>query len=215
MPWKPPATKKCPICEKSVYAAEEVKVVVNKEEMSYHKTCFKCIDCGLKLELNTYRVSDFGDPEVFCQKCVPKQAPSQTADTVETRRNMHATALFKDVGIVNEQVRGSEETVGKGMSGAASAEIERSKKASSLARDVGLVNEQVRVDDKTYETMTRRRDGGDVVQAEPNTYVNRRSAIVSVESVAEGLMKKVRLHKLDLEEIIAKTRELLAAAEAE
>lgn len=103
--------------------------MVNKELMSYHKNCFKCIgaiavwpcpalcstpvsrvlppaaDCGLKLELKTYRVSDFGDPEVFCQKCVPKQAPSQTADTVETRRNNHATALFKDVGIVNEQVR--------------------------------------------------------------------------------------------------------------
>ena len=34
------------------------------------------------------------------------------------------------------QVRGSEETIGKGMSGAASAEIERAQTASSLARDV-------------------------------------------------------------------------------
>jgi hypothetical protein len=38
---------------------------------------------------------------------------------------------------------------------------------------------------------------------------------VSADSVAEGLFKKVRLHKLDLDEIIAKTRALLAAANAE
>eukprot|EP00037_Helgoeca_nana_P024008 m.251869 g.251869 ORF g.251869 m.251869 type:complete len:215 (+) comp26510_c1_seq9:136-780(+) len=211
--WKAPTQSKCPICDKSVYAAEEVKVVVNKEEMSYHKNCFKCIDCGLKLQLNSYRVSDFGDPEVFCQKCVPKQAPSQTADSVETRRNKHAGALFKDVGIVNQQVRGSEETVGKGMSGATSADTERSKMASGLSRDIGMVNQQVRVDDKTYESM--RRPKTDVVQSEPSTYVNRKSAVVSVESVAEQLFKKVRLHHMDLDEIIAKTREMLAAASAE
>jgi uncharacterized protein with PIN domain len=211
MPWKPPAQKKCPICDKSVYAAEEVKVVVNKEEMSYHKICFKCIDCGLGLTINTYRVSDFGDPEVFCTKCVPKQAPSQFADSVESRRNAHATALFKDVGIVNEQVCGADETVGKGMSSANSAELERSKKAASLARDVGLVNEQVRVDRDIYE-----RSGSsqpEVVSAtiyEPAV----RSAVVSVDSVAEGLVKKVRLHKLDFEQVLAKAREMYAAASA-
>ena len=36
-------------------------------------------------------------------------------------------------------MRGSDETVGKGMSGAVSADTERSKKASELARDVSLV----------------------------------------------------------------------------
>ena len=59
--------------------------------------------------------------------------------------------------------------------------------------------------------------GGDVVQAtQPSPPTARRSgAVVSADSVAEGLFKKVRLHKLDLEEIIAKTRALLAAANAE
>mmetsp|Transcript_24448 Transcript_24448/g.73183 ORF Transcript_24448/g.73183 Transcript_24448/m.73183 type:complete len:198 (+) Transcript_24448:60-653(+) len=193
----------------SVYAAEEVKVVVNKEEMSYHKNCFKCIDCGLKLELNSYRVSDFGDPEVFCKKCVPKQAPSQSADSVETRRHMHATALFKDVGIVNEQVRGSDETVGKGMSGAASAEMDRSRKAAELARDVGMVNEQVRVDSQLYEPSAKVAEP-EVVRGTQPLYSGAKAVIVSADSVAEGLVKKVRLHKLDLDEIIEKTRKLLA-----
>jgi hypothetical protein len=83
-----------------------LKIIVRARDHAHLLRCsLATTDCGLKLELKTYRVSDFGDPEVFCQKCVPKQAPSQTADTVETRRNQHATALFKDVGIVNEQVR--------------------------------------------------------------------------------------------------------------
>ena len=33
--------------------------------------------------------------------------------TVEIERSLKATALFQDVGIVNEQVRGADETVGK------------------------------------------------------------------------------------------------------
>jgi hypothetical protein len=78
---------------------------------------------------------------------------------------------------------------------------------------IGMVNQQVRVDDKTYESM--RRPKTDVVQSEPSTYVNRKSAVVSVESVAEQLFKKVRLHHMDLDEIIAKTREMLATASAE
>ena len=57
--------------------------------------------------------------------------------------------------------------------------------------------------------------GGDVVQcAVPSPPTVRKSAVVNADSVAEGLFKKVRLHKLDLDEIIAKTRQLLAAADA-
>ena len=58
------------------------------------------------------QVSDFGDEEVFCNKCVPKQAPSQNSESIETDRTRKAAALFRDVGIVNEQLRGSEETKG-------------------------------------------------------------------------------------------------------
>lgn len=78
---------------------------------------------------------------------------------------------------------------------------------------MGLVNEQVRVDrNSTYESMKRTPE---VVRAAHSTYVPNSSAVVSVESVAESLVKKVRLHKLDLDEIIARTRELLSEAGAD
>eukprot|EP00041_Stephanoeca_diplocostata_P041944 m.9606 g.9606 ORF g.9606 m.9606 type:complete len:148 (+) comp6964_c0_seq1:124-567(+) len=144
MPWKPPSNPKCPVCDKTAYAAESVKITVNSQEQTIHKTCFKCIECGIKLELRNYKVSDFGDPDIFCAKCVPKQAPSQANETVETQRTTKAGALFRDVGIVNEQVRGSEETTGVGAGTDETVEMQRSRVAGALARDVGIVNEQVK-----------------------------------------------------------------------
>ena len=51
--------------------------------------------------------------------------------------------------MVNEQMRGAEETVGKGAAGGTTVEIERSLKATALFQDVGIVNEQVRGADDT------------------------------------------------------------------
>lgn len=33
---------KCLVCDKTVYAAEEIKAIGN----SYHKMCFKCVTCN-------------------------------------------------------------------------------------------------------------------------------------------------------------------------
>ena len=44
---------------------------------------------------------------------MPKQAPSQVESTVELARAAKASALVQDVRMVNEQVRGAEETLGK------------------------------------------------------------------------------------------------------
>eukprot|EP00039_Didymoeca_costata_P019061 m.336082 g.336082 ORF g.336082 m.336082 type:complete len:148 (-) comp17750_c0_seq1:116-559(-) len=143
MPFKPPPpAPKCPRCGESVYSAEAVNLKIAGTELAYHKKCFKCIDCGLRLTLSTFKVSDFGDEDVFCQKCVPKQAPSQSNESIEVDRTRKAAALFKDVGIVNQQVRGAE--AGKGASAATTVDLERAKKGQALSKDVGIVNEQVR-----------------------------------------------------------------------
>eukprot|EP00054_Salpingoeca_dolichothecata_P003669 m.27994 g.27994 ORF g.27994 m.27994 type:complete len:112 (-) comp14055_c0_seq1:288-623(-) len=103
------ATPKCPVCSKSAYPAESIQL----KAQSWHKSCFKCVECKVRLTLTTYKVSDFGQKEIFCAKCVPKQAPSQAAQSVENDRVKKATDLTKDVRIVNEQVRGDKETVGQ------------------------------------------------------------------------------------------------------
>jgi len=66
MPFKPVATVKCPKCEKSVYAAEEVMVSNNK----YHRDCFKCYLCNKMLELQN--VTPHG-VELFCKACYAKK----------------------------------------------------------------------------------------------------------------------------------------------
>jgi len=143
MPFKPVVHPKCNRCNKTAYPAESTKITIGGENLVYLNSCFKCIECGLKLTLSTYKVSDFGDLEIFCKKCVPKQAPSQAAETVEADRTRKAAAMTKDVGIVNQQLRGADETKGVGASGSTTAELERAMKASNLTKDVGIVNEQV------------------------------------------------------------------------
>jgi len=166
MPFKAPVAPKCNRCDKSAYPAESVAVSINAVQLTYHKACFKCSECQLTLTLKTYKVSDFGDEEVFCNKCVPKQAPSQNSESIETDRTRKAAALFRDVGIVNEQLRGSEETKGVGQSGTGSAEGERLKQAGALSTDVGLKNEQV---SKLYEKSTGIRTP-EVVRATPGKF---------------------------------------------
>eukprot|EP00040_Diaphanoeca_grandis_P004854 m.30368 g.30368 ORF g.30368 m.30368 type:complete len:158 (-) comp16272_c0_seq1:410-883(-) len=144
MPWTAPAVTKCHRSGGTAYAAESIKIRINGSECLYLKSNFTCCECGLKLTLNTYKVSDFGDDEIFCAKCVPKQAPSQSAESMETDRTRKAAALAKDVGMINEQMRGADETLGKGAQGGTTKELERATQASSLFRDVGMVNQQVR-----------------------------------------------------------------------
>eukprot|EP00056_Hartaetosiga_gracilis_P017444 m.7282 g.7282 ORF g.7282 m.7282 type:complete len:340 (+) comp5702_c0_seq1:41-1060(+) len=96
---------KCPSCGKSAYPAESVNVKGD----TYHNACFKCCECNTRLTLSTYEVSDFGEREIFCRKCVPKVAPSQASESVELTRAQNASQMTQDVRIVNEQVRVTEE----------------------------------------------------------------------------------------------------------
>eukprot|EP00045_Choanoeca_perplexa_P002105 m.23021 g.23021 ORF g.23021 m.23021 type:complete len:504 (+) comp11323_c0_seq1:206-1717(+) len=86
-------TPRCPVCTKLAYPAESIKV----HEHSYHKMCFKCAVCALRLTLTTFKTSDFGDEDIFCAKCVPKVAPTQSNDTAEYARLKAAGKMTTDV----------------------------------------------------------------------------------------------------------------------
>ena len=58
-------TKKCPVCDKSVYLAEEVKA----EGKSYHKSCFRCTTCTKIVKTTTF-ASYQGS--VYCKNCFMK-----------------------------------------------------------------------------------------------------------------------------------------------
>ena len=82
---------------------------------------------------------------------------------------------------------------------------------------VRLVNEQVRLDGGEGRKGGRPADA--VATPSSSNYSNSSSqfvtGVLTADSVAESLFKKVRLHRLDFDVIVAKTRMLLAKAEAE
>ena len=101
---------------------------------------FTCAATGTKL---TVRSAVVADGEVYLKGKEPKYV-SQSADSVDAERHRKAKDLATDVGIVNVQVRGAEETVGKGASTADTRDMAHAAKASALATDVGMVNQQLR-----------------------------------------------------------------------
>eukprot|EP00055_Hartaetosiga_balthica_P000412 m.136495 g.136495 ORF g.136495 m.136495 type:complete len:341 (-) comp10705_c0_seq1:927-1949(-) len=116
---------KCPTCGKSAYPAESVNVKGD----TYHNACFKCCECNVRLTLSTYEVSDFGEREIFCRKCVPKVAPSQATETVELARAQKASQMTQEVRKVNDQVRVSEEEK--------AYELSKEKKVNALSAKFG------------------------------------------------------------------------------
>ncbi|KAI1297276.1 SNF-related serine/threonine-protein kinase [Halotydeus destructor] len=62
MPFKPIEQAKCPVCSKSVYAAEEVLAAGAK----FHKTCFRCQLCKKNLDSNLLASHE---QEIYCKIC--------------------------------------------------------------------------------------------------------------------------------------------------
>eukprot|EP00127_Corallochytrium_limacisporum_P002477 Clim_evm34s128 gene=Clim_evmTU34s128 len=77
--------KKCPVCNKSVYAAEELQA----NGKSFHKLCFKCRDCNSLLD--STKVCERGD-DLYCKSCYTKNFGPEGFGAARAHTNTGADA---------------------------------------------------------------------------------------------------------------------------
>ncbi|CAH4039074.1 LIM and SH3 domain protein Lasp isoform X1 [Pieris brassicae] len=82
--------KTCARCEKTVYPTEELKCL----DKVWHKGCFKCQECGMTLNMRTYK--GYGKLP-YCESHVPKAKHTTMAETPELRRIAENTRLQSNV----------------------------------------------------------------------------------------------------------------------
>ena len=124
--------KKCIVCEKTVFPMERIRVGDN----DWHKWCFKCSVCKIKLDLRTFKDKD---DVIYCVKCVPMPKATQTADRMDLNQAKESDSIRKEASSVNQQVRG--EFAGQASKeGVDSMGIGRAMNAPK----VSTVNEQMR-----------------------------------------------------------------------
>jgi uncharacterized Zn finger protein (UPF0148 family) len=130
--------QKCVACGKTAYPLESHTV----GDCRWHKICFKCVKCGVALNVKTFFQRE---GQAYCGTCGSARFDknAQAADTLEMRNVKEKPK----VAPVNEQMRG--ELVGqKSMEGTDSMGI-----GAALSRPkVGTVNEQVRGADAGEKT---------------------------------------------------------------
>ncbi|XP_038217859.1 LIM and SH3 domain protein Lasp isoform X3 [Zerene cesonia] len=82
--------KTCARCEKTVYPTEELKCL----DKVWHKGCFKCQECGMTLNMRTYK--GYGKLP-YCEAHVPKAKPTTMAETPELKRIAENTKIQSNV----------------------------------------------------------------------------------------------------------------------
>lgn len=83
-------SKKCSRCEKTVYPLEELKCL----DKIWHKLCFKCQECGMTLNMKTYK----GFEKLpYCNAHCPQAKHTQVAETPETKRLAENTRIQSNV----------------------------------------------------------------------------------------------------------------------
>ncbi|KAG5893856.1 hypothetical protein JTB14_002582 [Gonioctena quinquepunctata] len=82
--------KPCARCEKTVYPTEELKCL----DKVWHKQCFKCKDCGMTLNMRSYKGFN---KEPYCEAHIPKAKATTMAETPELKRIAENTKLQSNV----------------------------------------------------------------------------------------------------------------------
>ena len=84
------SSKICSRCEKTVYPLEELKCL----DKLWHKQCFKCQECGMTLNMKTYKGYN---KQPYCNAHCPQAKHTAVADTPEIRRLAENTKLQSNV----------------------------------------------------------------------------------------------------------------------
>ncbi|XP_063702811.1 LIM and SH3 domain protein Lasp isoform X1 [Culicoides brevitarsis] len=82
--------KSCARCSKTVYPIEELKCL----DKSWHKACFKCTECGMTLNMKTYKGFN---KNPYCEAHVPKAKATTIAETPELKRIAENTKIQSNV----------------------------------------------------------------------------------------------------------------------
>ncbi|XP_017841928.1 LIM and SH3 domain protein Lasp isoform X6 [Drosophila busckii] len=82
--------KTCARCQKIVYPIEELKCL----DKTWHKTCFKCTECGMALNMKTYKGYN---KMPYCEAHIPKAKATAIADTPELKRIAENTKIQSNV----------------------------------------------------------------------------------------------------------------------
>ncbi len=77
------ANPKCDICQKTVYPLEDVKAA----DKHFHKWCFKCAECSVKVNLQTFKAVD---GKIYCFAHTPVDRASTSADSVAVQKAVNA-----------------------------------------------------------------------------------------------------------------------------
>lgn len=93
-------TAKCAICNKTAYPLESYNAI----EKTYHKDCFKCEVCRLKLNLSNYKGLE---GRIYCGLHVPKAKATQVVDTVAMKSATNAPKrVAENLGTVQKGTGG-------------------------------------------------------------------------------------------------------------
>ncbi|XP_065362410.1 LIM and SH3 domain protein Lasp isoform X3 [Calliphora vicina] len=82
--------KTCARCQKVVYPIEELKCL----DKTWHKTCFRCTECGMTLNMKTYKGFN---KSPYCEAHIPKAKATAIADTPELKRIAENTKIQSNV----------------------------------------------------------------------------------------------------------------------
>ena len=99
--------KTCFACGKTAYPLEQI----NAGGKVYHNACFKCKECGVKLNLKNF-FFDQGTQAAYCKNHVPQAKATQVTDSVAMRQALNAPKKeAENIGTVQKGCGGKPQTV--------------------------------------------------------------------------------------------------------